>query len=161
MRVSSPSSSLIWEAVYNIPYVAGLFLIFLDFRNFLANFTENPESLKSLWDVISYTRTEPKERCPEFGMVRLVKADYCEHFLPPGSDGYKSSQQVQERISGLFKNLLKETRCDLIAYPLSPKINMWPFAGYPHTAIPLPAFPQSTRIFGSLGHKVDDGPNIP
>jgi amidase len=130
-------------------------------KSFLANYEENPLGLRTLSDVMKYTRETPEEMNERWGMKQWEKSEELGQTYSIDSDEYRSSLEWRNRIGNQISDLLSRTATDFLVIPssLDASANV---GGCPTVGVPLGFYPddQPVKTRKSSG-LVTGGPNIP
>ncbi len=112
---------------------------------FLASFEPQPANLKTLADVIKYTKQDPEERYAEYGATEWLAAERVAKLYAVGTPAYNASLQRRISAGNQVKELLDRYQCQTFLCSSS-KIQPAMFGGCPTISIPIAAFPADTPV---------------
>ncbi|KAJ5093382.1 hypothetical protein N7456_009243 [Penicillium angulare] len=134
----------------------------IDLANYLEQLQENPNNVKTLDDVISWTQVDPREQYPSRGTQNMEAAwngldnRECEEF--------KTALEHMEWLAheGGVRGALRKDNLDALILPTCVSPIIPALGGYPIITVPMGFYPKDTEIkMCPRGDLIERGPDLP
>ncbi|KAF2655409.1 amidase signature enzyme [Lophiostoma macrostomum CBS 122681] len=143
----------LWEVAPRIEILDGM-------SKFLSQFEHNPHELHSLEDVMEFTSKTQDEENVDWGMEEWEIAVRLNRDYGKGSEKYRQSYALRQRMADQIAELLERHQCDLIVAPswTDTTANV---GGCPQISVPLRAYPKGSPLKRLAKGLISNGPYIP
>lgn len=129
-------------------------------NRFLSSTSTQPLDLRTLDDVIRYTKETKNEKYEAYGADELEMSAEAGKAFAEDPSPYEKAASLREHFSTEIPRMLEAYNCDLLIAPTGADTTAY-IGGNPQVSVPLPPYPDNWPIKRRPDGAISEGPGIP